>query len=123
LIRTSDMTDKFPRFGRRKHSRFYDGTETTSRSLKEILPKLIHRIDQNASNRSSDVLQSWGDVVGHPLSTMSKARSFVDGVLTVHVANSTLLSLLKQHEKMKILESLRKRFPGVTIKTITFRIG
>lgn len=56
------------------------------------------------------------------MSTMSKALSFDDGLFYVGVKNSTLLSIFQRHEKDRLLQELRLRFPNVLIKAIVFRI-
>ena len=54
---------------------------------------------------------------------ISTAVSFVEGILIVRVRNSSLYSLLVQHERNRLLAVLRKKFPAVTIRNIVFRLG
>lgn len=69
------------------------------------------------------VVTAWPQVIGPRLAPMTKARSFVDGVLTVVVSNSTLYSLLNQSDKPRLIQNLRSLFPNTVIKTIIFRLG
>jgi len=103
--------------------RHYDGTGLTTRQLSDLLPVILRRVRGAYGTRSEQVLASWSEVIGERLSAMTTAESFYDGVLKVRVKNSTLHSLLQQHEKSRLLSRLRKHFPGVEIKTIVFRIG
>ncbi|NGX58045.1 MAG: hypothetical protein K940chlam3_00946 [Chlamydiae bacterium] len=103
--------------------RYYDGTGVTSRQLKDLIPYVLRKVQGAYGTRSEQVLAAWPEIIGERLAKMSCAYSFYDGVLKVRVKNSTLLSLLQQHDKSRILSQLRRRFPGVEIKTILFRIG
>lgn len=101
----------------------YDGTKRTAKSLHEVLPGVLHQVQRTYQDRPDLVLASWPDIIGVELSAMAQAVGFVDGVLTVKVKNSTLYSLLNQHEKPRILKKLKQRFPSIEIKTVMFRIG
>lgn len=103
--------------------RHYDGTGLTTRQLGDLLPVVLQRVRGAYGTRADQILAAWPEVIGERLSSMTSAQSFYDGVLKVRVKNSTLHSLLQQHEKFRLLSSLRKLFPGVEIKTIIFRIG
>lgn len=107
----------------RRKSRHYDGTETTSRLLKDILPFATSKIKGIVDSQGDAILAYWPELVGDRIHTMTKAVSFSEGALTVRVTNSTLYSLLVQQERMRLLLRLREKFPGVTIKTILFRMG
>lgn len=88
-----------------------------------ILPKLLAEVGRKAANRPDIILAAWPDVIGACLAPMTKALAFTEGVLVVKVNNSTLHSLLVQHEKGKLIRALKKRFPRVGLKDIRFRIG
>lgn len=103
--------------------RNYDGPKVTSRQLKDLLPELLKAIGNNYAERGDLVLASWPEIIGPKLAFMTQAISFEAGVLTVRVKNSTLYSLLVQHDKMRILKTLRDKFPKTTINNILFRIG
>lgn len=68
-------------------------------------------------------MAAWPEVVGAKLATMTRAVSFVEGVLLVKVSNSSLHSLLFRYEKGPLLRRLRQKFPAVSITDIVFRIG
>jgi len=98
-------------------------TALTSKNLKQLLPSVIRRIGRSQQDRPDLILAAWPDLIGKRLSPMTKAVSFVEGVLTVRVSNSSLLSLLAQHECPRLLKELRKKFPNVKIRTIRFCVG
>jgi hypothetical protein len=110
----------------KQHSRTpknYDGTQPTSRRVTDVLPQILRQIGEVYEVRPDLVLASWPEIIGPRLASMTRAISLVDGVLTVRVKNSTLHSLLSQHDKPRILKLLRARFPKVDLRTIVFRVG
>lgn len=108
---------------RRRLPKGYDGTSATFQRVGDLLPLALQKIGERFQDRPDLVLASWADVIGPKLAPMTKALSFTDGVLTIKVSNSTLHSLLAQHEKKRILDRLRQRFPSVPILNIVFRLG
>lgn len=103
--------------------RQYDGTAVTTRRVADLLPEVLTKIGSAYQERPDLILAIWPEIVGPKLAPMTQAVSFVDGVLTVKVKNSTLHSLLNQHDKPRILSSLKQKFPKVSIKNVVFRIG
>jgi hypothetical protein len=98
-------------------------TAASSHSLSELLPKFLENLGKVYHNRPDLILAAWPEVIGNEIGKMTEALSFVDGILTVRVKNSTLYSLLNQHEKPRIIKTLREKFAGVVIKSIHFRLG
>lgn len=104
--------------------RYYNGQKSTTHQLSEVMPMILDQIAETFQDRPDLILAAWPDVIGPRLAVMTQAVSFIDGVLTVKVRNSTLNELLRsQNDKKKILEALRSKFPKIEIKTILFRIG
>ncbi len=101
----------------------YDGTETTTHKMTDILPAVLETINEVYQERPDLILAAWPMIIGPQLATMTQAMSFCDGVLLIKVKNSTLHSLLSQRDKSKILNLLRMKFPKTHIKNIVFRIG
>ena len=107
----------------RRTPKNYDGTELTTYRVTDLLPSLLTRITDRYQDRPDLILAVWPEIIGSKLAPMTEAVSFVDEVLTVKVKNSTLHSLLSQHDKPRILNILRQKFPKVSIKNVVFRIG
>jgi predicted nucleic acid-binding Zn ribbon protein len=107
----------------RRTPKDYDGQQVTTRHLRELLPTVLSKIGGVFQERGDLVLAAWPEMIGPQLASMTQAVSFNEGVLLVHVKNSTLYSLLSQNEKPRILKNLRERFPNTTIKNILFRLG
>ena len=103
--------------------RQYDGTQTTSHRMTDLLPRVLAKIGEVNQQRSDLILAMWPEIIGEKLAAMAQADSFTDGVLYVRVKNSTLHSLLSKYEKLRILNLLKQKFPHAEIKKICFRIG
>lgn len=101
----------------------YDGTDVTTHRMSDLLTTVLGEISAVHEMRPDLVLAAWPSIVGPKIAPMTQAVAFSDGVLVVKVKNSTLHSLLSQHDKPKILHTLRQKFPRVSIQNIVFRIG
>ncbi len=110
------------RFSRRL-PKGYNGTATTFHRVGDLLPLALKEIGCRYQDRPDLILAAWPDIIGLKLAPMTRVTTFEEGILTVKVSNSTLYSLLSQHEKKRILERLRSRFPTVPIHAIHFRFG
>lgn len=98
-------------------------TDVTSKNLKHLLQKILRQIEKNHEERHDLILNAWPKLIGVRLAPLTTATSFVDGVLTVKVRSSSLLSVLAQHERAKLLKQLREMFPSISIRNIRFHIG
>jgi len=107
----------------RRTPRGYDNTQPTNKDLGTLLGEWLTKTAHSFRDRPDLILLSWPEIIGEKLAHMATAVSFVDGVLTVKVKNSSLYSLLVQHEKNRLLGMLQRKFPSVRIENIVFRLG
>ncbi len=98
-------------------------TEPTSKPIGKLLPRILKDIGALQKDRPDLIVAAWAELIGERFAPMAKASSFEGGVLTVKVRNSSLLSLLVQHEKPRLLRALKEKFPSVAIRDIRFNIG
>lgn len=89
----------------------------------DVLPSVLSYVEKVFADRPDLILAAWPDVIGAKFASMTRAESLSGGVLVVRVANSTLLSLLSQYEKPKLLAKLKERFPSSLIEHLVFKIG
>jgi|GEM_PF-449891 len=101
----------------------YSGQNPTAKSLSALLPRALETVTKSYEKRPDHLLAIWPQLVGPQIAKETKAVSFQNGFLLVHVSNSTLLSLLSTHEKPRLLQHLRKMFPKLEIKSIVFKMG
>lgn len=95
----------------------------TNRQLRDLLPKVLEDIGALHRDRPDLVVAAWPEVIGEKLGPMTRATSFEQGILYVKVRYSTLYSLLVQHERERLLRSLREKFPSIKIRNIHFAVG
>lgn len=107
----------------RRTPKNYDGTKVTTHHLTDVIPYVLSKIDDTYRERADLIIAAWPDIIGPQLAGMTQVIAFNDGVLTVKVKNSTLHSLLNQHDKPKLLLNLKQKFPKHQIRNIIFRIG
>lgn len=94
-----------------------------SKKIVDILPSVMRKIDRVYAKKPVRVLEVWPMIIGEKLAPFTKAVSLENGILTVKVKNSTLLSLLSREEKNNLLIKLQKKFSRDTVRNINFRIG
>lgn len=101
----------------------YDGNQPTGKRIGEILPGILIDLSGKFKDQPHLILEAWSEFVGEKVSKMARAVSFNKGILEVRVKNSSLLSLLVEHEKSRLLAQFRKRFTKVKFQDIFFKIG
>ncbi len=101
----------------------YDGNTPTGKKIEDLLPEILTNLSGKVSDQPHLIIEAWPQVVGERIAKMSRAVSFDSGILKVLVKNSTLLSLLVEHEKHRLMASFQERFPKVNFQDIFFKIG
>ena len=107
----------------RKTPKNYDGPALTGYKIGDLLPSVLKHIGAKYQERPDLILAVWPEIIGKKLASMTEATGFEEGVLHVKVKNSTLHSLLAQHDKPRIIQALRMKFPKIPIYNVCFRIG
>ena len=67
--------------------------------------------------------EAWAEAAGPELAPHTRVAALRRGVLEVHVANAVLLQELAHFHKRRLLEHLRRRLPGSSVKDLRFRAG
>lgn len=101
----------------------YDGMMPTSRQIKHLLPHVLTEICSKLEENPSQIATIWREIVGEQIARLTQVIQLDAGLLKVKVENSTLYSLLVEHEKHRLLKTLQKRLPKLKIQNILFRIG
>ncbi len=91
--------------------------------LGEILGRLFVSRGWGRRQGRLHLEQAWAEAVGTQQSRYTRVVAIRRGVLEVEVANSVLLQELAHFHKRKLLEQLRRRLPGTTLKDLRFRAG
>lgn len=101
----------------------YNGIHPTGKKAHEVLPVILNNLSKKCSDQPHLILAAWSDIAGKRVGGMSRAIAFESGILKVLVKNSTLHSLLVEHEKQKILQAFKKKFPKIIFQDILFKVG
>ena len=101
----------------------HQGTALTTCDMRTLLPRMLGQIGRLHQDRPDLIVAAWPELIGPQLAPMTQATAFNQGILWVKVGNSTLYSVLMQHERVRLLGKLRERFPAVEIKNIVFSLG
>ncbi len=97
---------------------------STSHKLSDLLQNYLSTISHKCRLQPQLVIKAWHKVVGESFASMTKAIRFDEGVLLVHVSNSTLMSILNRtQDKERLRKALQDLVPGVEVRSIVFRIG
>lgn len=94
----------------------------TTYRLGDLLPKTLQNIEQRYSAQPDLMIAAWPSFIGPQIAPLTKAVSFVDGILTVRVSNSTLYSLLV-HDRGRLLARLKQRFPRAALHHLCLKLG
>jgi hypothetical protein len=98
-------------------------SESTTKSISQILPSILSNIEGKYKSNPSNVLECWPSIIGNELAPMTKVVGLEKGILTVKVKSSTLYSLLNNYEKDKILKKLQSKFSEKIIHKLYFKLG
>lgn len=100
--------------------RNFDGTQSPGVKIGNLLSDVLAEISRKTEIPSEAVFQEWAALLGEKMASMTQPVSFVDGVLTVIVKSSTLYSLLRAHEKPRLLRKLQEKYQ---VRDLVFKIG
>ena len=91
--------------------------------LGEILSRLFTARGWGRRQERSRLEEAWADVAGGEFARHTRVGAMRRGVLEVEVGNAVLLQELVQFHKRKLLEELKRKLVGMTLKDLRFRAG
>ncbi|MGI9114928.1 MAG: hypothetical protein DLM52_11050 [Chthoniobacterales bacterium] len=89
----------------------------------ELLPVLMQKLGLKERLREHEVIAAWFSIVGEFIAAHSAPAALRDGVLYVRVLQPALHYELERIAKPRILQKLKQRFGGKTIRDLRFRLG
>ncbi len=92
-------------------------------SLSALIGKAVQDLGLGERVREDEVLRAWNELVGDFIAAHSMPHSLRDGVLYVRVLQPTIHFELERVWRPKIIEKLRARFGGRTVRELRFRLG
>jgi hypothetical protein len=67
--------------------------------------------------------RAWMDAVGADYQSSTRVLGLKRGVFEVEVASAVIVQELMHYHKRRLLQALREKLPGQTIKELRFKIG
>lgn len=100
--------------------RDYDGTESTCKKLKDIVPFILKELERKIAKQYMKLIDAWPSICGTMFAKYTSA-TIKDDILIINVKNSTVLSQLhrNQHAYMQRIYEL---FPHKPVDSIKFRM-
>jgi hypothetical protein len=100
--------------------RNFDGTRSPGVKIEELLPDILAGIGRKTEIPREAIFREWALLLGEKMAGMTQPISFENGVLTVALKSSSLYSVLRVHEKPRLLRKLQEKFQ---VKDLVFKIG
>lgn len=110
MIRSNTAREMISLSMGRCNPRFFSGTQPTSHALDLLVSRWLRAFDKRVSDSPEKAFAAWDAVVGLKISALARPLTFSEGILTVRVQNSTLMSLLAGTERKQILQRLRRQY-------------
>jgi predicted nucleic acid-binding Zn ribbon protein len=101
----------------------YDGLSMPAKPIQDLLAEVLNQIQKKNVSPYEQIIQAWPSIIGPNLAKMTRAVSFVNGVLSVNVKSSTLYTVLCLHEKPRLLKKIQEQFPQASVCNILFCVG
>ena len=91
--------------------------------LKEILARLFTARGWGRRQARLHLERAWSAVVPAEYAAHTRLLGLKRGVLEVEVNNAALLQEVAHFHKRRLLEALRDKLPGETLRELRFRAG
>lgn len=97
-------------------------TERGPELVKQLLSELITLRGWARSRGSAQLQTAWRAIAGESFWEFTSAVAIRNGVLSIHVANASLLSELVSFHKQNLLQALQSRHPELRIRDLKFKL-
>jgi hypothetical protein len=91
--------------------------------IKEILARMFTARGWGRRQARLHLERAWCDAVGAEFEAQTRVLGLKRGVFEIEVASGVLVQELSHYHKRRLLETLRAKLPGQTIKELRFRVG
>ena len=91
--------------------------------IKEILARLFTARGWGRRQGRLHLERAWEAVVGAEFSVVTRVLGLKRGVFEVEAASAVVVQELTHYHKRRILEALRAKLPGQSIKEVRFKVG
>jgi predicted nucleic acid-binding Zn ribbon protein len=91
--------------------------------IKEILARLFTARGWGRRQGRMHLERAWTEAVGPEYEAQTHVLGLKRGVFEIEVASAVLMQELTHYHKRRLLETLRAKLPGQTIKELRFRVA
>lgn len=91
--------------------------------IKEILAQLFMARGWGRRQERLHLERAWNEAVGPEFEAHSRVLGLKRGVFEIEVDSAVLVQELKGYHKRRLLETLREKLTGQTIKELRFKVG
>jgi predicted nucleic acid-binding Zn ribbon protein len=91
--------------------------------LSEVLSRLFTARGWGRRQEQIRLEQAWVEVAGEEIAKQTRLGAMRRGVLEVEVGNASLMQELVGFHKRRLLDGMKKKLAGVTLKDLRFRAG
>lgn len=99
------------------------GIKPTTKHIKDLLRKATSHLKIELNDEKELIQKVWKDVIGERFFHYTCVKGYYKNCLYINVSQATLRSVLASYEKQRILASLKRKLPMLTIKNIVFCLG
>ena len=91
--------------------------------IKEILARLFTARGWGRRQARLHLERAWREAVGADYESHTRVLGLKRGILDIEVASAVLVHELKHYHQRRVLEALRARLVGQTIKELRFKVA
>ena len=91
--------------------------------IKEILARLFTARGWGRRQARAHLERAWLEAVGQEYEAQTHVLGLKRGVFEIEVASAVLVQELTHYHKRRLLEALRAKLPGQTIKELRFKVA
>jgi len=91
--------------------------------IKEVLSRLFTARGWGRRQGRLHLERAWAEAVGEEYESKTRVLGLKRGIFEVEVASAVLVQELLHYHKRRLLQALRAKLPGQTIKELRFKVG
>jgi predicted nucleic acid-binding Zn ribbon protein len=91
--------------------------------LSEVLSRLFTARGWGRRQEQLRLEQAWEEVAGADVAKQTRLGAMRRGILEIEVSNGALMQELVGFHKRRLLEGMKRKLSGVTLKDLRFRAG
>jgi len=91
--------------------------------IKEVLARLFTARGWGRRQGRLHLEQAWAEAVGSEYDEQTRVIGLKRGIFEIEVASGVIVQELTHYHRKRLLDALRGKLPGQTIKELRFKVG